>query len=475
MAITVPALSNEFHTIADIGWYSTSLRLVMCSFMFMFGKAYTLFSNKRLFMMSIAIFELGNVVCTFAQSSTMFFVGRAICGFGCAGLLGGIFTIFAQSFPPHQRPLVTGIGGGIEMLASVSAPLIGGALIDGWTWRACFGINIPLGIAGCAVVGFFLELPHTPDMNLPLKDKIKRLDFFGTAIFVPSIVSLLLALQWGGSVYGWASARIIALFVLSGVLLALFGVIEYQSGDKASLPFRILKNRSLLAGAFFALCCNATVAVTEYYMSLYFQGARGYSAAKTGVFALPMVAGMGIACTAAGAFTTWIGYYFPVMYTTTVLASIAAGLLTTVDLDTDLAKLLCLLGLLGFAVGAGIQAPQVAAQTILPMKEVSIGISIVQFGSQIGPVVFLAASAGLFTNRLNAEVKAYAPSTNITSIDNMGLSDIRKNLGGENLKNVLLGYDQAVVQTLYVPLALACMTAIGSIAIERKSVKKKTT
>lgn len=474
VAVTVPALSNEFHSIADIGWYSSSLRLVMCSFMFLFGKAYTLFSIKRVFMLSIATFELGNVVCTFAQSSSMFIAGRAICGFGCAGLLGGIFTIFALSFPRRQRPLVIGIGGGIETLASVSAPLIGGALIDAWTWRACFGINIPLGIAGCAVVGFYLELPYNSDIDLPWKEKIKRIDILGTAFFVPAMVSLLLALQWGGSVFGFGSARIIALFVLSAVLFTLFFITEYLSGEKASLPFRILKNRSILAGAFFALCANATISVTQYYLSIYFQGVRGYSAAKTGLFSLPMVVGMAVACTSAGAITTWIGYYFPAMYLTAVLASISSGLITTIDIDTDLPKLLCLLGLLGFAVGAGIQAPQVAAQTVLPAKDVSIGTSIVLFGNNIGCVIFLATSAGLFTNRLNVEIKAHAPSTNMTSIQNMGLSDIRNNFGGEKLKDILLGYDQAVVQTLYLPVALACLTLMGAVAIERKSVKMKT-
>jgi MFS family permease len=472
MAVTVPALSDHFHKIEDIGWYSTALTISMGSMMFLSGKAYTLFSVKTVFQLSLAIFQLGNVLCTFARSSLMFIVGRAVGGLGCAGLSSGVFTIFTYTFPMRQRALVGGIGGGLEMLSNVAAAPVGGALISNWTWRACFGINIPLGIFGCLFIHAFLHLPPNPGQVLPLKEKIKRLDLAGTAIFAPAVVCLLLALQWGSSVYPWHSVRVIILFILSGILFSGFLLTEWKSGEKASLPFRILKNRSLLAGGSFAFCCNGAVAVAEYYMSIYFQGVRGYTAFKTGLLALPMVAGMSIAAPLAGAFTTWTGYYFPTMYTTTILASVAIGILTTITVDTSLAFLLCMLALLGFAIGTGIQAPQVAAQLVLAVEEVSIGFAIIQFGSLMGPGLLLSTSAAIFTDRLSVEILASSPSTNITSIDNMGLTDIRKLLGGDMLGNVLAGYNEALVQTMYLPLSLTCASIVGCIAIERRSIKK---
>jgi MFS family permease len=472
MAVTIPALSDHFHNTQDIGWYSTALTISMGSVMFLFGKAYTLFSVKTIFLLSLAIFEAGNVLCIFAQSSFMFIVGRAIGGVGCAGLSSGVFTIFTYTFPMRQRALVGGIGGGVEMLSNIAAAPVGGALISNWTWRACFGINIPLGIFGFLFIYIFLHLPLSPGQVLPLKEKIKRLDLAGTAVFAPAVVCLLLALQWGSSVYPWNSVRVIALFILSGALFSVFLLIEWKSGENASIPFRILKNRSLLAGGFFAFCCNGAVAVAEYYMSIYFQGVRGYSAMKTGLISLPMVAGMSIAAPLAGAFTTWTGYYFPTMYASTTLASIAIGVLTTITVDTSLSLLLGMLALLGFAVGAGIQAPQVAAQLVLAVKEVSIGFAILQFGLLMGPGLLLSTSAAIFTDRLNAEILAHSPSTNITSIDNMGLTDIRNILGGDLLGNALAGYNEALVQTMYLPLSISCASIIGCIAIERRSIKK---
>ena len=473
VAVTIPRLSDEFKSIDDIAWYSTALRLVLCSFLFLFGKAYTLFKVKPLLVMSIAVYQSGNLLATFAPTSIAFIIGRAITGFGCAGILGGIFTTLTRSFPLRHRPLVGGIAGGVETLACLAAPLVGGALIDGWTWRACYGINIPLGISGLLVVLFFLDLPHHPNYDRSWKDKIKRLDLLGTALIVPALTCLLLALEWGGTTYGWADVRIIISFILFVVLLSLFGWVQYRSQENATLPLRILRNRSILAGAWFVFCCNATLAVVEYYMSIYFQGVRGYSALQSGIYALPMIAGMCIAGISIGAATSWLGYYVPYMYAATILGPVAVGFLTQCSLDTELVKPLCLLGLLGVAAGGGLQIPQYAAQTVLSPQEVSIGYAIVQFGSQLGPVLFLSASGTLFTNRLKVEVQDYSSGINATSLDDTGLTNVRKIVGGYRLGEVLLGYDAAVTQTLYLPLALMCMTMFGAIAMEWQSVKKK--
>jgi MFS family permease len=473
VAITIPTLTDEFRSIADIAWYATSLRLVLCSFLFLFGKAYTLFKIKPLFVSSVAVYQIGNILCTFAPTSSAFIAGRAITGLGCAGILGGMFTILTRSFPLRQRPLVGGIAGGVETLASLAAPLLGGALIDGWTWRACYGINIPLGVSGLLVIYFFLDVPHHPNYDLPIKERLQRLDLFGTAVFVPALTCLLLALELGGTTFGWADPRTIVCFVLFGVLLTLFGWLEYRYQDRATLPLPILRNRSILAGAWFASCCNATLAVVEYYMSIYFQGVRGTSATRAGIYALPMIGGMSVAAVATGAATSWLGYYVPYLYMTTLVAPLATGFLTQLNLDTDLAEILGLLGLLGFAVGGGLMVPQYAAQTVLSPQEVSIGYCIVQFGSQLGPVIYLSASAALFRNRLKVEIQAHAPGTDVLALQNGGLSDIRNVIGGDRLGQVLLGYDAAVSQTLYLPLALTCLTIFGSLAMEWRSVKEK--
>lgn len=161
------------------------------------------------------------------------------------------------------------------------------------------------------------------------------------------------------------------------------------------------------------------------------------------------------------------------MIATSLLAPIASGLLTTIDLSGSVVKATALLGFLGVAIGLGVQGPQLAVQTILPTKDVSIGGAMIVFGAGMGSSMWICASATLFHQRLIAEVDQFSPSTNATALASVGLSDIRKYIGSQRLNAVLNGYNKAVVQTLYLPVALSIMTIFGSLAIERRSIKKK--
>lgn len=482
LATATPTITNHFHTTADIGWYVAVYRLTGTAFLFLFGKLYTVTSVKRTFLCALVLFEIGSLLCTVAPTSRILVLGRAVCGLGSGGLLSGGFTILTQSVPLRKRALYGGLGGGVETLAAVSGPVIGGVLTSALSWRWCFGINLPLGVIAIAIIAAFFKDPrHNPDIDLPLKQKLQKLDLLGTAIFVPSITCLLLALQWGGLKYSWADPRIISLLVVFVGSLAAFSWLQRTKGENATLPPRILKQRSIISGAFFAGCCTASFTVVEYYMAIYFQAVRGYTPLHSGLLSLPQVIGLCIACILAGAGTTLVGYYVPFMFICTVLGSVGAGLLTTLPVDASLASLICFQALLGFGVGFGIQGPQVAAQTVLSEKEVSIGISIVMFGHGIGPAIMTVAAQAIFQNRLEVDLGKFSADSglNTTSsagdVDSMGLADLRQHLGGQRLAEVLRGADSAVTQTLYLPLALTCLTLFGAMGMEWRSVKQKTT
>lgn len=161
------------------------------------------------------------------------------------------------------------------------------------------------------------------------------------------------------------------------------------------------------------------------------------------------------------------------MIFTSIVAPVAAGLLTTLRVNTKLIALLCYEGLLGFAIGIGIQSPQVAASAIFQPKDTPLAITVVQFGQGIEPAIFISVAQSIFTGRLTADIGQYASVLNVTSIENMGLSDLRAHVGPKKLEDVLLGYDKAVIQTLYLPVALTSMCIIGTSAMEWRSVKKK--
>ena len=161
------------------------------------------------------------------------------------------------------------------------------------------------------------------------------------------------------------------------------------------------------------------------------------------------------------------------MIATSILTPIISGLLTTIDLDEQITKAVLLLAFLGLAVGLGLNSPMIALQAVLPTEDVSLGGAVLTFGAGMGSALWICASATLFQDRLAHEIKAAAPDANVDALQKAGLSKMRESIGPEKLKSVLMGYENAVVQTLYIPLALAVLTIVGSVAMERKSIKKK--
>ena len=213
-----------------------------------------------MFLLTLFIFEVGSLICGVAPNSTALIVGRAIAGLGASGLFSGALIILANSSPLEKRPIYTGFIGGMYGIASVVGPLLGGAFTDSAaTWRWCFYINLPLGGITAAILFFFLHLgPQKAPPTSTWREAVMRFDPIGTVLFLPAIVCVLLALQWGGTTYPWGDGRIIALFVIFGVLIIGFCTVQVLVGENATVPLRILKNRSIAFASLFALCVGSS-------------------------------------------------------------------------------------------------------------------------------------------------------------------------------------------------------------------------
>lgn len=120
----------------------------------------------------------------------------------------------------------------------------------------------------------FSDPRNRTDDNLSLTQKIKELDLVSNCLFIPSLTALFIALSWAGVKYPWSDGKVIGLFVVFGVLLAAFIYNQYRRGDSAALPFRILKNRNVIAGFIFTSCTNSMTNVLEWYLPTYYQIVR---------------------------------------------------------------------------------------------------------------------------------------------------------------------------------------------------------
>jgi len=173
----------------------------MSCFQLIMGRVFTFFPVKYVFLGCITFFEIGSAICGAAPNSATLIFGRAIAGLGASGLFAGAITIVFHIIPLSKRPAYMGFFGSVFGIASVVGPLVGGALTTSVGWRWCFYINLPIGGLAMAVIFFVLKLPSQKIEHLTLKEKFLKLDLLGNLFFMPAMVCLLLALQWGGTTY----------------------------------------------------------------------------------------------------------------------------------------------------------------------------------------------------------------------------------------------------------------------------------
>jgi hypothetical protein len=168
-------------------------------------------------------------------------------------------------------------------------PIIGGVLTTYATWRWCFYINLPVN-AIVATVMVFIHIPQTFISNTEshsLKAILQSLDLPGFFLFAPTAVTFLLALEWGGVTYPWSDARIIALFCLSGALLATFLVWEHRCGATAMIPLQILGNRIVYSSCITSFFFFSGMLVSAYYLPMYFQAVTNVTAIRSAIYTLP--------------------------------------------------------------------------------------------------------------------------------------------------------------------------------------------
>ncbi|KAK1051657.1 hypothetical protein LTR74_016753 [Friedmanniomyces endolithicus] len=186
ISTVTPAITSEFNSLVDVGWYGGAYQLGSAAVTPLTGKLFRSFSIKAssprtfvsreawTFLTFFFIFEVGSVLCGAAQSSAMFITGRTIAGIGSSGISTGALTIITAILPDKAQAQVLGVAQGLGQIGLAIGPILEGAFTEYISWRWCFYINLPAG----AVVGVLLSRSRIPE---PESKKPAR-EVLGTAV-----------------------------------------------------------------------------------------------------------------------------------------------------------------------------------------------------------------------------------------------------------------------------------------------------
>lgn len=471
----IPAITNQFNSIGDIGWYGSSYMLTSAGFILLYGRIYTFFPTKSVFLSGIFLFEIGSAVCGAAQSSMMLIIGRAIAGLGSSGIFTGAILIMLNTVPLHKRPMLQGLFGACFGVASVAGPLLGGAFTGSkMTWRWCFYINLPLGGVTILIVTFLLKLEEQKPRLATWHDVVKNLDPLGTVLFLPSITCLLLALEWGAADYAWSSPRLIALLIVFAILFVAFTAWQYVTRHTtATVPARIIRQRSVAFGGASQFCVGSTMLTVSIYIPLWFQAIKGVSAMQSGINTIPLVLSVVVGSISSGGLVQKIGYYTPFMILGSCLMSIGTGLLTTWDMNTSKSMWIGYQILLGYGVGCTMQHPNLAIQVVLPKQDVPTGTAVLSLCQTLGGAVFTAVGQNLYIDKFSSALERIG-GLDPSQLLKGGATDLTKAVPPALLPEVLRAYNNSLTKgTFFAALIVACLAVPAALGMEWRSVKQQ--
>ncbi|KAJ7726403.1 putative efflux pump antibiotic resistance protein [Mycena metata] len=470
----VPKITDEFNSLSDVGWYSSAYLLATAGTQLLFGKVYTHFPIKLVYVTSISLFVLGSFVCGAAPTSNIFIIGRAVAGVGNAGIFSGGLVIIAHTVPLAKRGIFNGLIGGLGGIGSVSGPLLGGVITENISFRFCFYLSVPIGMIALVLTLFVLEI-RTPKGDSAAASSLKLADFdpLGNLVFVPAMVTLLLAVQWGGSAYLWSSGIIIGLLLTSLVLSAIFIRIQLWAEEQATIPPRILKERTIWSASLYALCIGGSFNIITMCLPIWFQVIHGDSPESSGVDTLPVILSLVVGCIVAGGLVTALGYYTPFMITSAILTAVGSGMLGSLKVSSTPGNWLFPEILCGFGVGLGIQQPLLAAQIVLDLKDVPVGTAVVMFANTLGGALFVAIGQSVFTSSLVAGLVAAVPGVSPELVLTDGANSLKTVIGAEFLPDVLIEYNKALMMPFYASMVLGIIAFGGACAVEWRSLKGK--
>ncbi|KAI0226447.1 hypothetical protein L0F63_001990 [Massospora cicadina] len=424
VATAIGGIMRAFDRSGELTWIAASYLLTMTAFQPLYGKFSDIFGRKSSMLFATLVFLAGSVGCG-ASGSYWSLVGfRAIAGVGAGGLIALPFIIIGDVVPIDRRSGYMGMVQGTFAISSVVGPLLGGLFVDYFNWRLVFYINAPFCIVALVVIGAFLPGSH-PTLRTNFKEKMDRVDVWGTLTLVVGTSCVILGLNWGGKDYEWDSHQVILSLVVGLCTLATFVFVEARVAKEPVIPGHIFRRNVLIASTV-TVSFGFTMFTALNYIPLYHQTVRKRSATEAGMQIIPLMLGLSSAACVSGILADRLKRYRPMIW-------LGMGLVVVGDLLWGLAReaitpieesIFSLL--IGVGIGLNIHTCLLAAQLASDEQDMAVVTAFIRYAISIGGVLGLAIHGSIFNNVFASSLSKLFPVVSELQRVKLSLSDLSK-------------------------------------------------
>ncbi len=386
----LPSIVGKLGGITLYSWVFSVYLLTSTVTVPIYGKLADLYGRKPLFLFGSCLFLLGSIACGTAQSMEQLILFRAIQGLGAGAVLPIVLTIIGDIFSLEERARVQGLFSGVWGLSSIIGPAIGGIIVDRFSWRWAFYINIPFGIVSIVLLALYL--------HENVERKKPRLDYSGTLLLSGAIVALLFAVMQGGTSWAWLSLPSAIIFATSIVLFVLFLVVEKRAPEPI-LPLTLFENRIISISSIGGFILGVIMFGVTSYIPLFVQGVKGGSATSAGIALGPLLLAWPLAAAASGKVVIRYGYRITAGFGALLtVAGLAMVMLFRVDTATWFVVVAMIL--IGAGLGFLSSAYILSVQNAVPWNLRGVATASTQFFRTIGGTIGVAIMGSILNSQM---------------------------------------------------------------------------
>jgi EmrB/QacA subfamily drug resistance transporter len=403
--VALPSIERDLGAnFSDLQWVIDAYALTLAAFVLAAGSLADMLGRKLLFMLGLAVFSGSSLACGLAPDPLFLNLSRAAQGVGGAMMFGTSLALIAQEFQGRERGTALGIWGGTTAVAVSIGPLLGGALVDGLSWRWIFLVNVPIGLAALVVAQLRLRESRDPTAA--------GVDLRGVVLLCPALFLLVYALIRSND-KGWGSGLIVSCFVASALLLVLFVLVERRATDPL-LDLTLFRKPAFAGATIVAFTLGASIFSMFLYITLFFQNVLGFSPFEAGIRTLPVTAPILLVSPLSGRLTARV----PVrLLLGTGLASVTAGLLLMGHLSDSSGWTALLPGQVLAGIGIGLATPGLASTAVgvVPPRLSGMASGANNTARQLGLATGIAGLGAIFQSKIQTTLTPLVAGTPASS------------------------------------------------------------